>query len=91
MALTVLATSEIKKFQSFYIFTIKEVFYRLGKIISASHQVVSGSLYRYEVELVEGGATKKCNVQIWSQPWLENGVEVTFDCPDGKVVRKHSA
>lgn len=66
-------------------------FCRLGRVITATQQTVSGSLYRYEVELIEGNATKKCNVEIWSQPWLENGIQVTFDCPEGKVVRKHSA
>ncbi|XP_030376202.1 sarcocystatin-A-like [Scaptodrosophila lebanonensis] len=67
--------------------------YQLGKIISATRQVVSGSLYKYEVELVDGNkATKKCNVSIWSQPWLDNGIEVSFECPgEDKVVKKHSA
>ncbi|KAH8417971.1 hypothetical protein KR222_009684 [Zaprionus bogoriensis] len=65
--------------------------YKLGKVISATHQVVSGSLFVYEVELIEGSKTKLCNVKIWSQPWLENGIEVTFNCPDGKIVKKHSA
>ncbi|TDG43077.1 hypothetical protein AWZ03_010493 [Drosophila navojoa] len=63
--------------------------YKLGKIIKATRQVVSGSKYIYDVELIEGNNTKVCNVKIWSQPWLENGIEVTFNCPDGQVVKKH--
>ncbi|XP_017874474.1 PREDICTED: sarcocystatin-A-like [Drosophila arizonae] len=65
--------------------------YKLGKIIKVTRQVVAGYRYVYDVELIEGSKTKVCNVQIWSQPWLENGIEVTFNCPDGQVVRKHSA
>ncbi|ALC45434.1 CG15369, partial [Drosophila busckii] len=65
--------------------------YKLGKIISARKQVVSGFKYYYEVELVEGSKTKTCKVEIWSQPWMPNGVEVIFDCPDGKVTKKHNA
>ncbi|XP_023167243.2 sarcocystatin-A-like [Drosophila hydei] len=65
--------------------------YKLGKIIKATHQVVSGSKYVYDVELIDGSTTKTCNVEIWSQPWLENGIQVTFNCPDGQVVKKHSA
>lgn len=64
--------------------------FRLGKIISVTRQVVAGNKYVYEAELIEGDSTKKCNVEIWAQPWLENGIEVTFNCPDGKVVKKHS-
>ncbi|TDG43079.1 hypothetical protein AWZ03_010495 [Drosophila navojoa] len=65
--------------------------YKLGKIIKATRQVVSGTKYVYDVELIEGSKTKVCNVEIWSQPWLENGIQVTFNCPDGQVVKKHSA
>ncbi|XP_060649761.1 sarcocystatin-A-like [Drosophila nasuta] len=64
--------------------------YKLGKVISARRQVVSGTKYIYEVELVSENSTKTCNVKIWSQPWLPNGNEVTFDCPDGKVVKTHN-
>ncbi|XP_017874310.1 PREDICTED: sarcocystatin-A-like [Drosophila arizonae] len=65
--------------------------YKLGKIIKATRQIVAGNKYVYDVELVEGSKTKVCNVVIVSQPWLENGIEVTFNCPDGKVVKRHSA
>ncbi|XP_037929611.1 sarcocystatin-A-like [Teleopsis dalmanni] len=67
--------------------------YKIEEIISASRQVVSGSLYKIKAKLVgNDSSTKVCDVKIWSQPWLENGIEVTFEC-DGeeKVVKKHSA
>ncbi|XP_017966301.1 sarcocystatin-A-like isoform X4 [Drosophila navojoa] len=63
---------------------------RLGKIIKATRQIVAGTKYVYDVELIEGSKTKVCNVVIVSQPWLENGIEVTFNCPDGQVVKRHS-
>ncbi|XP_054726257.1 sarcocystatin-A-like isoform X1 [Anastrepha obliqua] len=63
--------------------------YNLSKIISVTRQVVSGTLYKYDVELVDSyGAKKNCNVEIWNQPWLENGTEVTFKCPGEEVVKK---
>ncbi|XP_017846215.1 sarcocystatin-A-like [Drosophila busckii] len=64
--------------------------YKLGKIISASRQTVSGFKYIYQVELVEGSKTKTCNVEIWSRTWLKDGIEVTFNCPEGSVTKKHS-
>ncbi|XP_017966299.1 sarcocystatin-A-like isoform X3 [Drosophila navojoa] len=64
--------------------------YKLGKIIKATRQIVAGTKYVYDVELIEGSKTKVCNVVIVSQPWLENGIEVTFNCPDGQVVKRHS-
>ncbi|XP_034489280.1 sarcocystatin-A-like [Drosophila innubila] len=63
--------------------------YKLGRVISATKQIVSGNSYVYQVELVEGTNTKVCTVDIWSQPWLKNGIQVTFDCPEGKVVKNH--
>ncbi|XP_016991181.1 sarcocystatin-A-like [Drosophila rhopaloa] len=67
--------------------------YRISKIRSASTQVVSGFLNTYSVELTDNfGATKVCDVEIWSQSWLPNGIQVTFDCPnEPKLVKKHSA
>ncbi|XP_037943267.1 sarcocystatin-A-like [Teleopsis dalmanni] len=67
--------------------------YKLSKILSATSQVVSGIAYKIKAELIDSNdATKICNIGIWSQSWLENGIEVTFEC-DGeeKLVRKHSA
>ncbi|XP_017063972.1 sarcocystatin-A-like [Drosophila eugracilis] len=67
--------------------------YRISKIRSATVQVVSGSKHAYSVELIDNsGATKECNVKIWSQPWVPNGIEVTFNCPnEPEVVRRHSS
>ncbi|XP_053946663.1 sarcocystatin-A-like [Anastrepha ludens] len=63
--------------------------YNLSKVNSVTRQVVSGTLYKYDVELVDSnGAKKNCNVEIWDQPWLENGTEVTFKCPGEEVVKK---
>ncbi|TDG41127.1 hypothetical protein AWZ03_012454 [Drosophila navojoa] len=66
--------------------------YRISKILSASHQVVAGSLDSYTVELIDSNnQTKVCDVKIWSRTWLENGIEVTFECPNEvTLVRKHS-
>ncbi|EDV46277.1 sarcocystatin-A [Drosophila erecta] len=67
--------------------------YRISKILSASRQVVSGYRNDYTVELIDNeGATKVCNVDIWSQSWLPNGIQVTFRCPnEPEVVRSHDA
>ncbi|TDG41128.1 hypothetical protein AWZ03_012455 [Drosophila navojoa] len=68
-------------------------YYRVSRILSASTQVVTGTLNRYKVELIDTNKeTKVCDVEIWSRNWLPNGVEVTFDCPnEAKEVRNHSA
>nr|P31727.1 RecName: Full=Sarcocystatin-A; Flags: Precursor [Sarcophaga peregrina]AAA29985.1 sarcocystatin A [Sarcophaga peregrina] len=67
--------------------------YKLVKINSATTQVVSGSKDVINADLKdENDKTKTCDITIWSQPWLENGIEVTFNCPgEPKVVKKHSA
>ncbi|KAH8356631.1 hypothetical protein KR084_005847 [Drosophila pseudotakahashii] len=67
--------------------------YRISKILSASTQVVAGSRDEYSVELIDSeGATKVCEVVIWSRSWLPNGIQVTFNCPnEPKVVRTYSA
>ncbi|KAI8118430.1 Sarcocystatin-A [Lucilia cuprina] len=67
--------------------------YKLVKINSASRQVVSGSKYVINADLMdENEKVKTCDIEIWSQAWLENGIQVTFDCPgEEKLVRKHSA
>lgn len=56
-------------------------------------QVVSGILYKYDAEVIDGNsAVKPCKVEIWSQPWLKNGIQVTFECEgEEKLVKKHSA
>ncbi|XP_052857822.1 sarcocystatin-A [Drosophila gunungcola] len=67
--------------------------YRISRILSASVQVVAGSKHVYSVELIDNkGATKVCDVEIWSRSWLENGIEVIFKCPnEPELVKKHSA
>uniref|UniRef100_A0A0B7A1B1 Cystatin domain-containing protein n=1 Tax=Arion vulgaris TaxID=1028688 RepID=A0A0B7A1B1_9EUPU len=63
------------------------------KIISATSQVVSGVIYRYEIE-VSGGNTKEiCSIAVWSQPWLsdseKNKVEGTPSCiPETSAVAR---
>ncbi|KAM7361017.1 sarcocystatin-A-like [Cochliomyia hominivorax] len=67
--------------------------YKLVKINSATTQVVSGSKDVINADLKDkDDNVKTCDIEIWSQPWLENGIQVTFNCPgEEKVVRKHSA
>ncbi|XP_016948040.1 sarcocystatin-A [Drosophila biarmipes] len=67
--------------------------YRISKIISATSQVVAGSKHVYNVELIDNeGATKVCTVEIWSRTWKQNGIEVTFKCPnEPELVKQHSA
>ncbi|KAH8381604.1 hypothetical protein KR093_009138, partial [Drosophila rubida] len=65
--------------------------YQLGEILSVTRQTESGIKYVYQVELIsQGKDTKPCNVKIWSQPWQQDGYEVTIKCIDGKVVEKHN-
>ncbi|XP_037816883.1 sarcocystatin-A-like [Lucilia sericata] len=67
--------------------------YKLVKINSASRQIVSGSKDVINADLMdENEKVKTCDIEIWSQPWLDNGIEVTFNCPgEEKLVKKHSA
>ncbi|KAH8397969.1 hypothetical protein KR222_007565 [Zaprionus bogoriensis] len=67
--------------------------YRVVRVLSATSQVVAGSLDKYKVELVDAnGAQKVCDVQIWSRSWLPNGIEVTFNCPnEPTLIKTHSA
>ncbi|XP_005182865.1 sarcocystatin-A [Musca domestica] len=66
--------------------------YKLSKIHSASKQTVSGTLYKINADIIDGEETKNCDVSIWSRAWLENGIEVDFNCKDGKKFkRNHSA
>ncbi|XP_037942430.1 sarcocystatin-A-like [Teleopsis dalmanni] len=67
--------------------------YKLSKVISATQQVVSGILYKFKTELIDDKkTTKTCDVSISGQPWLENGIEVTFECEgEEKLLKKYSA
>ncbi|XP_067619164.1 sarcocystatin-A-like isoform X1 [Eurosta solidaginis] len=69
-------------------------YYESKEVHTATKQVVAGTLLKLNVDLIDKNsqAVKNCNVEIWSRPWLPNGIQVTFDCPDEeKVVKKHSA
>ncbi|KAH8331224.1 hypothetical protein KR067_013004, partial [Drosophila pandora] len=61
--------------------------YQVVKVKSATTQVVSGSLEKFEVELSNGSDHKDCIVSIWSQPWLkENSTQLTIECEnEGKI------
>nr|AZC99219.1 Sacrostatin-A [Bactrocera dorsalis] len=62
--------------------------YTISKVNSATKQVVSGITYRYNVDLTdENKNVKNCNVQIWSQEWLENGNQVTIDCSGANAIK----
>ncbi|EDW24486.1 GL24172 [Drosophila persimilis] len=57
--------------------------YQLVNLISATSQVVSGTLRTYKVELSDGSDKKQCTVKIWSQPWLEEsgkGINIKVQC-----------
>ncbi|XP_073817234.1 sarcocystatin-A-like [Musca autumnalis] len=57
--------------------------YKLGEIHSASKQVVSGILYKITADIIDidnEEKPKRCDIKIWSQPWLKNGVKTTFNC-----------
>jgi hypothetical protein len=40
------------------------------KIISATSQVVSGVIYRFQIEVSGGSSKEVCNVAVWSRPWV---------------------
>ncbi|XP_075148674.1 sarcocystatin-A-like [Haematobia irritans] len=69
--------------------------FRLVRIHEASRTVVSGHLYRINADIVDdddGAITKNCDIEIWTQPWLPNGNQVTFKCGrEPELIRKHSA
>ncbi|XP_030080606.1 cystatin-like protein [Drosophila hydei] len=55
--------------------------YTATKVLKASRQVVSGILEKFTVELSNETGTKQCDVQIWTQAWLqENGTNVKIQC-----------
>ena len=39
-------------------------------MLSAKHQVVSGSMYYITLEATDGGKKKRFETKIWEQPWL---------------------
>ncbi|XP_030373502.1 putative cysteine proteinase CG12163 isoform X1 [Scaptodrosophila lebanonensis] len=66
--------------------------YRIAKVYSASRQVVSGTLTRIDADLVDSNEDQhRCIVEIWAQPWLAQGHDITFKCRNQPVVRaRHS-
>ncbi|KAL9897273.1 cathepsin F isoform 2-T2 [Glossina fuscipes fuscipes] len=66
--------------------------YRLSKIYTATTQVVAGSLTKINCDLVDAdGKEERCDVEIWSRPWLSDGTEVTINCPDKELIKqRHS-
>lgn len=49
-------------------------------------------MYRIVADLItEDGMNKRFNISIWSQSWLRDGIEITFECEgEPMVVKKHS-
>ncbi|XP_032595615.1 putative cysteine proteinase CG12163 isoform X2 [Drosophila grimshawi] len=66
--------------------------YKIIKVYSASRQVVSGTLTRIDADLTDGNdALHRCIVEIWAQPWLEKGHDITFKCRNQPTVHaRHS-
>nr|XP_014098561.2 sarcocystatin-A-like [Bactrocera oleae] len=65
--------------------------YKISNVDSASKQVVSGILYKYNVDLTDKDENlRKCNVQVWTRQWLKNGNQVTIDCRGAKVLKFNS-
>ncbi|BFF90061.1 putative cysteine proteinase3 [Drosophila madeirensis] len=67
--------------------------YKIVKVYTASRQVVSGTLTRIDADLIDGNTDvqHRCIVEIWAQPWLEQGHDITFKCRNQKVVQaRHS-
>lgn len=75
-----------------FIFSNFSVSCRIVKVYSASRQVVSGTLTRIDADLTDSNdAQHRCIVEIWAQPWLEKGHDVTFKCRNQPVVHaRHS-
>ncbi|XP_017044230.1 putative cysteine proteinase CG12163 isoform X2 [Drosophila ficusphila] len=66
--------------------------YKIVKVYSASRQMVSGTLTRIDADLIDGSKSQhRCIVEIWAQPWLAQGHELTFKCRNQPVVKaRHS-
>ncbi|XP_055848053.1 putative cysteine proteinase CG12163 isoform X3 [Episyrphus balteatus] len=65
----------------------------VGKCHSGTKQVVAGSLIKLDCDMVDSKTGKKdrCTIALWSQPWLEDGNEISFDCKDApKTVHRYS-
>uniref|UniRef100_A0A1B0B4W9 Uncharacterized protein n=1 Tax=Glossina palpalis gambiensis TaxID=67801 RepID=A0A1B0B4W9_9MUSC len=72
---------------------LKLILIRVARINTAYTTAGKGTLAKYDAALIdERNRIKQCIITIRSRPWLENGVEVTFEC-DGEeiMVRRHNA
>merc|ERR1711962_1805526 len=59
------------------------------RILSATSQVVQGSIQRYEIEINGGTQPEVCNVAVWSRPWLNSPDKLILqdiNCKDKKEV-----
>lgn len=65
----------------------------LVKIHSATVRVVAGTIHQISADLKDkNGKSKICNIEILSQPWMDNGIAVTFACAGEQVITKrHNA
>lgn len=57
--------------------------------------MVAGTLTKIDCELVElsTGEKVRCNVEIWSRPWLEEngeGTKISIDCPEKPHLSSHT-
>jgi len=67
-------------------------YYTIGEVYTATKQLVAGTLVTMDVDIIDSdGKSQRCKVKIWSQPWLPNGNEVTFKCPDKDIVKVRHA
>ncbi|KAH8344312.1 hypothetical protein KR084_009521 [Drosophila pseudotakahashii] len=67
--------------------------YKIGKVYSASRQVVSGTLTRIDADLIDGSDSQhRCIVEIWTKAWVRKDAhEITFKCRNQPVVQaRHS-
>ncbi|XP_068156973.1 cathepsin F isoform X1 [Drosophila tropicalis] len=66
--------------------------YKIVKVYSATRQVISGTLTRIDADLIDGNEEQhRCIVEIWAQPWLDRGHEITFKCRNQPIVlARHS-
>jgi len=62
------------------------------KLESATSQVVAGTLYRLKFSLTIGQTEQKCEVEVWSRPWLtgDAALQVTQEpkCDGGAATRQ---
>ncbi|XP_075148672.1 sarcocystatin-A-like [Haematobia irritans] len=69
--------------------------YELDKVHTAFKQRVAGLLYKINADIIDNDneeKSKNCNIEIWSRPWLENGIQVTLKCnEEDELVFSHSA